>query len=110
MKKNKIDNDLTESINNEDNQLASPDQTAETKPTASPNDPDTQKSDHTERETDSAEDPVINDTGETALPPNVTTAPQDPEHMDLNLIRRSPSLLDAYLRVRMHVWQAVLFL
>ncbi len=56
MKKTKIDNDLTESINNEDNQLASPDQTVETEPTASPNDPDTQGSDHPEEDAGSAED------------------------------------------------------
>jgi len=56
MKKSKIDNDLTEAINNDDNQTDSPDETVETEPTASPNDPDTQGSDHPEEDTGSVED------------------------------------------------------
>jgi hypothetical protein len=54
MKKTKIDNDLTKSINNEDNQSASPDQTVETETKASPNDPDTQGSGHPEEDAGSA--------------------------------------------------------
>jgi hypothetical protein len=61
MKKSKIDTSLTESINNKDNQSASPDQTVETESTASPNDSDTQKSDHPEMEVDSAENGLKED-------------------------------------------------
>ena len=61
MKKSKIDNDLTESINNDDNQTDSPDETVETEPTASPNDPDTQGADHPEEDAGSAEDVLEDD-------------------------------------------------
>jgi hypothetical protein len=61
MKKSKIDNDSTESINNEDNQSDSPDQRVEAEPTASPNDPDTQESEHPEEDAGSAEDGLKED-------------------------------------------------
>jgi len=50
MKKSKIDNDLTELINNEDNQADSQNIMVETEPTASPKDSDIQKSDHPEED------------------------------------------------------------
>jgi len=56
MKKSKIDNDLTEAINNDDNQSDSPEKTVETEPTASPNEPDTQEADHPEEDAGSVED------------------------------------------------------
>ena len=56
MKKSKIDNDLTEAINNDDNQTDSPDETVETETTASPNEPDTQEADHPEEDAGSVED------------------------------------------------------
>ena len=55
MKKSKIDNDLTESINNEDNQTDSLDKTIEIESTASPNDPDTQGPYHREEDAGSIE-------------------------------------------------------
>jgi len=81
MKKSKIDSDLKESIDNEDNQTGSPDQTVETDPTASPNDPDTQKSDHPEEDAGSAEDQSEGDPAENpaAEPDMVTDMIQDQE-------------------------------
>jgi hypothetical protein len=61
MKNNNNDNDLTKSVNNEDNQTDSLDKMAETEPTASPNDPDTQGSDHPEEDAGSAEDGLKED-------------------------------------------------
>ena len=61
MKKSKNDNDLTKSVNNEDNQTDSLDKTVETEPTASPNDPDTQGSDHPEEDAGSVEDGLKED-------------------------------------------------
>jgi len=60
MKKSKIDNKLTEAIDNEDNQTDSADTTVE-KPTASPNAPDTQGADHPEEDTGSAKDGLKKD-------------------------------------------------
>jgi len=48
MKKSENNSDLTESVKNEDSQPESRDKTVETEPTASPNDHDTQGSDHPE--------------------------------------------------------------
>jgi len=61
MNKSNIDNDLTESINNEKNQTDSLDETVETEPTVSPNDPDTPESDHSEEDAGSAEDGLQKD-------------------------------------------------
>jgi hypothetical protein len=69
MKNNNNDNDLTKSVNNEDNQMDSLDKMAETEPAASPNDPETQESDHPEGDAGSAADGLKED--QPANNPNV---------------------------------------